>query len=152
MALPLSFRREVNNPGQNCADDHPQQLIPIEEWNTAKRRLNSVEQWRPQYKNVLDHEEQVPPAPRALILRSVHLGPPWLSRRSLGCEIALNVQILRALRHNCARKQKFRAHAAYRPAAGSHKFGVERDLGVENLRYRAVFFRFASHLCKCRLI
>src|SRR6185312_10274485 len=30
--------------------------------------------------------------------------------RSLGCEIAPNVQILRALRHNCARKQKFRAH------------------------------------------
>ena len=109
MALPLGFRREVNNPGQNCADDYPQQLIPIEEWNTAKRRFNSV------------------------ILRSVHLWPPWLSRRSLGREIALNVQILRALRHNCARKQKFRAHAAYRPVAGSHKFGVECDLGVENL-------------------
>ena len=47
--------------------------------------------------------------------------------------MTLNVQILRALRHNCARKQKFRAHAAYRLAAGSHKFGVECDLGVENL-------------------
>src|SRR6185295_10584680 len=38
-----------------------------------------------------------------------------------------------------------------RSAAGSHKFSVERDLGVENLGHRTVFFRFASHLCECRL-
>ena len=73
----LGFRCEVNNGRQNCADDHPQKLVPVEEWNTAKGRFSPVEQWGPQNENVLDDEEQVPPAPRALIMRSVHLWPPW---------------------------------------------------------------------------
>ena len=54
---------EVDDRGQDGADDHPGELVPIEEWHADKDRLSPVVEWRPQHRDELDNEEQVPPAP-----------------------------------------------------------------------------------------
>ena len=54
---------EVDDRGQNGADDDPEELIPVEERHADQRRLRLVVEGRPQDGDELDHEEQVPPAP-----------------------------------------------------------------------------------------
>src|SRR6516164_6509023 len=59
----LSLGCEVNDRSQDRADDHPKQLIPVEERHARKRRLRAVVERRPKHRDELDDEEQIPPAP-----------------------------------------------------------------------------------------
>src|SRR5580700_7847489 len=51
---------KVDDPRQYGADDHPRHLIPIEEWNPDPGRLNLVVERRPDHRDELDQEQQVP--------------------------------------------------------------------------------------------
>src|SRR5665213_147646 len=63
----LIFGRKINDRGQNGADDDPEQLIPIKERHTDPGWLELVVERRPDDREELDHEEQVPPAPSAAL-------------------------------------------------------------------------------------
>src|SRR5690242_17335081 len=55
--------REVDDGGKDGADDHPEQLVPIEERHAEPGGLRLVVERRPEHSHALDDEEQVPPAP-----------------------------------------------------------------------------------------
>src|SRR5690348_15639014 len=78
------LRREIDGGGEHRADDHPQELVPIEEGHADEGRLELVVEGRPQHDDELDEEKQVPPAPPAsLVLVLLHGDdlPPALIRR-----------------------------------------------------------------------
>src|SRR5689334_9279879 len=62
----LRLGGEVDDRGQDRADDHPKKLIPVEERHAAKGRLYLVVEGRPDDRGELDDEQQVPPAPTIL--------------------------------------------------------------------------------------
>src|SRR5262249_25354478 len=57
------LRGEIDDRGQNGADDHPGELVPVEEGDAGEGGLEPVVERRPQDRDELDEEEQVPPAP-----------------------------------------------------------------------------------------
>src|SRR5215831_16443772 len=57
------LRREIDDRRQDGADDHPGELVPVEERNARQRGLELVVERRPEDRDELDEEEQVPPAP-----------------------------------------------------------------------------------------
>src|SRR6185312_12936908 len=61
----LRLGGEVDKRGQDRADDDPGQLIPIKERQAAQCRLHRVVEGRPNHRDELDDEQQVPPAPSA---------------------------------------------------------------------------------------
>src|ERR1700728_2807312 len=66
-AAALFFRREIHDRGEDGADNHARHLIPIKERYADPGRFGLVEEGRPDHREELDREEQVPPAPgRAL--------------------------------------------------------------------------------------
>jgi hypothetical protein len=96
----LIFGREINDRGQNGANDDPEQLIPIKERHTDPRWLKLIVEWRPDDREELDHEEQVPPAPSAALaalliaVLQAHIAP----RRSV--PIRAKRAVARSLRHH----------------------------------------------------
>src|ERR1700722_1299468 len=73
----LVFGREIDDRGQNGPDDDPEHLVPIKERDARPRRLGGVVERRPQHRDELNDEEQVPPAPaRALVSFLIHESPP----------------------------------------------------------------------------
>src|SRR5579863_5584091 len=62
MASPSpTLGREVDDRGENRADDHPEHLVPVEERDTRPVRLGLVVEGRPKHDDELHDEEQVPP-------------------------------------------------------------------------------------------
>src|SRR5262245_17604225 len=55
-ALMLVPGGEIDDGRQNGADDHPQELIPVEERHAEERWLGSVVEGRPQHGDELDDE------------------------------------------------------------------------------------------------
>src|SRR5271169_6371053 len=73
----LVFGREIDDRGQDAADDHPEQLVPVEKRHADEGGINSVIGRHPEQKYELHHEEQIPPAPqRTLRALAVHFSPP----------------------------------------------------------------------------
>jgi hypothetical protein len=69
--------REVDDRGEHGADDHPKQLVPVEERHADPGRLHPVVERRPDHRGGLDDEEQIPPAPsRPPPALLIHLLPP----------------------------------------------------------------------------
>src|SRR4029079_6845906 len=91
-ALILVLGGEVDDRGQNGADDHPQELIPVEERHADQRRFGSVVEKPTQHGGELNHEQQVPPAPRPPSLPGSfpHRFVPAVMASSLAlCRVAL---------------------------------------------------------------
>ena len=73
----LVLGREIDDRGEHGADDHPKQLIPVEERHADPGRLDLVVEGRPEHRDELDDEEQVPPAPsRPPLALLIYLLPP----------------------------------------------------------------------------
>src|SRR5271170_4496903 len=62
-ALKLFGGLKIDDGREHGADDHPEQLEPIEERNPREVGLGFIVNGRPQGNGKLHHEEQVPPAP-----------------------------------------------------------------------------------------
>jgi hypothetical protein len=70
------FIGEINNGGEHRPDDHPEQLVPVEERNADPGRLNLVVEGRPEDRDELDHEQEIPWAPsRAPCAALIHVSP-----------------------------------------------------------------------------
>jgi hypothetical protein len=72
--------REIDYRGEHGADDHPKQLVPVEERHADPGRLHPVIERRPDHRGGLDDEEQIPPAPsRPPPVLLIHVLPPEAS-------------------------------------------------------------------------
>src|SRR6516165_1232396 len=65
-AAGFSLGREVNDRSQDRADDDPEKLIPVKERHARQCRLRLVVEGRPQHRDELDDEQQIPPAPSVM--------------------------------------------------------------------------------------
>jgi hypothetical protein len=64
---------EVDDRGQNGANQHEGELRPIEKWDAKPKGLGLVVEGRPQDDDILDDKEQVPQTPNTrLLLRFIH--------------------------------------------------------------------------------
>src|SRR5579863_605279 len=78
---PLVVGGEVHGGGEHRPDDHPDQLVPVEERNADPGRLNLVVEGRPEDRDELDHEQEIPWAPsRAPCAALIHVSPGSGSR------------------------------------------------------------------------
>jgi hypothetical protein len=83
---------EIDNRGQDGAEDDPEELVPIEEGHADKGRLDSVVERRPDDGHELNDEKQIPPAPAVFPFSSIPSahGFPLLSftflERAMGIE------------------------------------------------------------------
>src|SRR5271155_5878382 len=69
-------RGEIDGSRENGTDQDPEQLEPVEKWQSQQGRFSLIVKRRPQGHGKLDHEEQVPPAPStALFLCAIHRVP-----------------------------------------------------------------------------
>src|SRR5690242_11409302 len=80
-----SLGDEVDHGSEGRADDHPEELIPVEEGDARQLRLDGVVEGHPEQRDERDDEEQVPPAFAAAIGgRSVyHTEFPFAARPNL---------------------------------------------------------------------
>src|SRR5262249_1723122 len=60
---PSILGREIDDRRENSSDDHPKELVPVEERDPRPRRLHPVVEGRPEHRDELDRKEQIPPAP-----------------------------------------------------------------------------------------
>src|SRR5215469_769322 len=60
---PLIVSREINDRGQDRPDDHPEELVPVEERHAGPRWLDRIVEGRPQHSDKLNQKKQIPPAP-----------------------------------------------------------------------------------------
>src|SRR5215469_8720560 len=61
MSAPFGHR--IHDSREECGQHHPQHLVPVEEGDAEPGRLNAVVEGRPQHRDELHDEQQVPPAP-----------------------------------------------------------------------------------------
>src|SRR4030081_524595 len=52
--------REIDDGRQDGADDDPKELVPVKEWDAGPGGLELVVEGRPQDRDKLDHEKQIP--------------------------------------------------------------------------------------------
>jgi hypothetical protein len=120
--------REVDDRGEHGADDHPKQLVPVEERHADPGRLDPVIKRRPHHRGGLDDEEQIPPAPsRPPPALLIHLLPPASPLRRYFPRSTRPV--------DTSSKRSLSTLPPKRPSFSSDVAILERAMGIEPTTY-----------------
>ena len=59
---PSSSSYKVNNSGDNCCNNDPKELEPVEKWDIEKLWISMVVKWWPEHNDERDDEQKQKPA------------------------------------------------------------------------------------------